>query len=68
MERGLLMYRSSHATWENDCMHTTADGADQIAWGLSHSEQDDKVTVEGYKYKASSHLLHAHIINSIHYI
>ena len=27
-------------------MHTTADGTVQIAWGLSHYDQDDKVTVE----------------------
>ena len=47
------MYRSSHTTWENDCMHTTANDADQIGWGLLHYEQDNKVTVEGYKYKAS---------------
>ena len=58
------MYRSSHTTWENNCMHTTANDADQIGWGLLHYEQDNKVTVEGYKYKASSHLFHAHTINS----
>ena len=45
------MYRCSHCTHDNDCMHTTIDGADQTAFGLPHFNQDDKCTSEGLKYK-----------------
>ena len=45
------MYRCSHCTHDNDCMHTTIDGADQTAFGLPHFNQDDKCTTEGLKYK-----------------
>ena len=45
------MYRCSHCTHDNDCMHTTIDGADQTAFGLPHFNQDDKCMSEGLKYK-----------------
>ena len=51
MERGMYMYRCSHCTFDNDCMHTTDDGADQTAFGLPHFSQVDKATAEGLKYK-----------------
>ena len=45
------MYRCSHCIFDNDCMHTTDDGADQTAFGLPHFSQVDKATAEGLKYK-----------------
>jgi len=53
MERGMYMYRCSHCTFDNDCMHTTDDGADQTAFGLPHFSQVDKATAEGLKYKVN---------------
>ena len=47
------MYRCSHCTFDNDCMHTTDDGADQTAFGLPHFSQVDKAMAEGLKYKVN---------------
>ena len=66
MERGMYMYRCSHCTFDNDCMHTTDDGADQTAFGLPHFSQVDKATAEGLKYKVkrtSLSVLLMHLLN-----